>query len=242
MNIESNTAWIISCKTEGSNWLVNGNMSVPNDPANRHYQMILDWINAGNLPEGPDVVEPDYVALRTGPDGYASTGEQLGMVADGTQAAHVEDVKTRFPKTITGGTTIGNVPQDVLDAAAAKLFSQQTYAYSTAKARLAQYILSVGREEVIESQPTGEKIYNEETFDVEDVMADVITQTAVEPLAATVKVTTYDPNDPEAKPTAETVTNPLIVADVAERAEAQSTVDATPADVISLYNESTGDE
>ena len=242
MNIESNTAWIISCKTEGSNWLVNGTMSVPNDPANRHYQEILDWINAGNLPEGPDVVEPDYVALRTGVDGYASTGEQLGMIADGTQAAHVEDVKTRFPKTITGGTTIGDVPQDVLDAAAAKLFSQQTYAYATAKARLAQYILSVGREEVIESQATGEKIYNEETFDVEDVMADVITQTAVEPLAATVKVTTYDPNDPEAKPTTETVTNPLIVADVAERAEAQSTVDATPADVISLYNESTGDE
>ena len=242
MNNESNTAWIISCKSQESGWLVNGNLSVPSDPANGHYQMILDWINAGNLPTGPDIIEPDYVALRTGADGYASTGDQLGMIADGTQAAHVEGVKTRFPKTITGGTTIGNVPQDVLDAAAAKLFSQQTSAYATAKARLAQYILSVGREEVIESQATGEKIYNEETFDVEDVMADVITQTAVEPLAATVKVTTYDPNDPEAKPTTETVTNPLIVVDVAERAEAQATVDATPADVISLYNESTGDE
>jgi len=237
MNNESNTAWIISCKTQESGYLVNGTMSVPNDPANRHYQEILDWINEGNTPTGPDVIEPDYVALRTGPDGYASTGEQLGMVADGTQAAHVEDVKTRFPKTITGGTTIGDVPQDVLDAAAAKLFSQQTSAYATAKARLAQYLLSAGRSRVVESQATGEKIYNEETFDVEDVMTDVITQTAVEPLAATVKVTTYDPNDPEAKPTTETVTNPLIVADVAERAEAQSTVDATPADVISLYNE-----
>jgi len=238
MNNESNTAWIISCKTQESGYQVNGNISVPNDPASRHYQEILDWINAGNLPTGPDVVEPDYVALRTGPDGYASTGEQLGMVADGTQAAHVEDVKTRFPKTITGGTTIGNVPQDVLDAAAAKLFSQQTYAYATAKARLAQYILSVGREEVIESKATGEKIYNEETFEMDDVMADVIIQAAVEPLEATVEVTTYDSNDPEAKPTTETVTNPLIVADVAERAEAQATVDATPADVISLYNKS----
>jgi len=58
-------------------------------------------------------------------------------------------------------------------------------------------------------------------------------------LAATVEVTTYDPNDPEAGPTTETVTNPLIVADVAERAEAQATVDATPAGVVSLYNEST---
>ena len=238
MNNESNTAWIISCKSQESGWLVNGTMSVPNEPANRHYQEILDWINAGNLPEGPDVVEPDYVALRTGADGYASTGDQLGMIADGTQVTHVEDVKTRFPKTITGGTTIGNVPQDVLDAAAAKLFSQQTYAYATAKARLDQYVLSVGREEVIESQATGEKIYNEETFDVEDVMADVVVVAAVEPLEATVEVTTYDSNDPEAKPTTETVTNPLIVADVAERAEAQAIVDATPADVISLYNES----
>jgi len=239
MNNESKTAWITSCKTQESGWLVNGNLGVPNDPANRHYQEILDWINAGNLPEGPDVVEPDYVALRTGPDGYASTGDQLGMIADGTQAAHVDDVKTRFPKTITGGTTIGSVPQDVLDAAAAKLFSQQTYAYATAKARLAKYILSVGREEVIESQATGEKMYNEETFDVEDVMADVVVVTAVEPLDATVEVTTYDPNDPEAKPTTETITNPLIVVDVAERAEAQATVDATPAGVVSLYNEST---
>ena len=239
MNNESNTAWIISCKSQESGWLVNGNLSVPSDPANGHYQMILDWINAGNLPEGPDVIEPDYVALRTGADGYASTGDQLGMIADGTQVAHVEDVKTRFPKTITGGTTIGNVPQDVLDAAAAKLFSQQTYAYATAKARLSQYILSVGREEVIESQATGEKIYNEETFEMDDVMADVVVVAAVEPLEATVEVTTYDSNDPEAKPTTETVTNPLIVADVAERAEAQATVDATPAGVVSLYNEST---
>ena len=234
----NSTAWIISCKTQEFGWLVNGNMLVPNDPANRHYQMILDWINAGNLPTGPDVIEPDYVTLRTGVDGYASTGEQLGMVADGTQAAHVEDVKTRFPKTITGGTTIGDVPQDVLDAAAAKLFSQQTYAYATAKARLSQYILSVGREEVIESQATGEKIYNEETFEMDDVMADVVVVAAVEPLEATVEVTTYDPNDPEAKPTTEAVTNPLIVVDVAERDEAQATVDATPADVISLYDES----
>jgi hypothetical protein len=126
MNQENNTAWITSCKSqESGGWLVNGTMSVPNDPANRHYQDILDWINEGNTPTGPDVIEPDYVALRTGADGYASTGEQLGMIADGTQAAHVADVKTRFPKTITGGTTIGEVPQDIIDAAAAKLEARE---------------------------------------------------------------------------------------------------------------------
>jgi ABC-type glycerol-3-phosphate transport system substrate-binding protein len=111
---------IETVKTQENSYLVNGIMSVPNDPANRHYQLILDWINEGNTPEGPDVIEPDYVALRTGVDGYAPIHEQLAMQTDGTWDAHVADVKTRFPKTITGGTTIGDVPQDILDAAAAK--------------------------------------------------------------------------------------------------------------------------
>lgn len=112
---------IETVKINGSGYLVNGSSGVPNDPSNTDYQLILDWINEGNTPTGADIIEPDYVALRTGADGYASTGDQLGMIADGTQAAHVTDVKTRFPKTITGGTTIGDVPQDILDAAAQKL-------------------------------------------------------------------------------------------------------------------------
>jgi hypothetical protein len=227
---------IKTVKTLEYGFLVDGDLSVPNDPDNRHYQAILDWINEGNTPEGQDVIEPDYVALRTGADGYASTGEQLGMIADGTQAAHVADVKTRFPKTITGGTTIGDVPQDILDAAANKLFAQQVVAYTAATVRIAQYILSVGREEVVESQPTGDQVYNEETFEMEDVMADVITQTAIEPLEATVEVTVYG-DDPEAEPTVETVPNPLIVADDAERAEAQAVIDSTPTPVKTYVEE-----
>jgi hypothetical protein len=221
---------IETVKTQENSYLVNGTMSVPNDPANKDYQIILDWINEGNTPEGADVIEPDYVALRTGADGYASTGEQLGMIADGTQAAHVADVKTRFPKTITGGTTIGDVPQDILDAAANKLFAQQVVAYTAATARIDQYILSVGREEVVESQPTGEQVYNEETFEMEDVMADVVVVTAIEPLEATVEVTVYG-DDPEAEPTVETVPNPLIVTDVEERTAAQAVIDSTPTEV-----------
>jgi hypothetical protein len=219
---------IETVKTQENSYLVNGTMSVPNDPANRDYQLILDWINEGSTPEGPDVIEPDYVALRTGEDGYASTGDQLGMIADGTQAAHVADVKTRFPKTITGGTTIGDVPQDILDAAANKLFAQQVVAYTAATARIAQYILSVGRSEVTESQPTGEKVFNEETFEMEDVMADFVVVTAIEPLEATVEVTTQEIGE---DPVTETVANPLIVADDAERAEAQAVIDATPTPV-----------
>ena len=218
---------ITTVKTQEYSYLVNNNMSVPNDPANSDYQAILDWINEGNTPTGPDVIEPDYVALRTGPDGYASTGEQLGMIADGTQAAHVAEIKAKFPKTITGGTTIGEVPQELLDAAATKLFNAQLAAYNTATARLAQYIIADGREEVTEMQATGEQVWNEDTMEMDNVMASVITQSAIEPIEPTVEVTTYG-EDPESEPTVSTVTNPLIVTDVAEREAAQAVVDGTP--------------
>ena len=219
---------IETVKINGSGYLVNGTMSVPNDPANSDYQLILDWINEGNTPEGPDVIEPDYVTLRTGVDGYASTGDQLDMQYNGTWEDHVTDVKTRFPKTITGGTTIGDVPQDILDAASEKLFNTQANEYRTATARVAQYQLSVGRPEVTEMQPTGEQVFNEETMEMEDVLEEVIVQTAIEPLEPTVEITVYDEEDPMAEPTTETVPNPLIVADDAERAEAQTVIDNTP--------------
>jgi len=215
--------------------IVNVNMSVPNDPANSDYQAILDWINEGNTPTGPDVIEPDYIALRTGPTGYAPIHEQLAMQTDGTWDAHVTDVKTRFPKSNTGSTTIGDVPQAILDAAAAKLASKQLEDYTTATARLAQYVLSVGREEVIESKATGERVFNEETSEMEDVMADVVTVIAIDPLDATITQLVYS-DDIDAEPTEETIENPLITQDNTERADAQAIVDATPQPVIDEYN------
>jgi hypothetical protein len=214
-------------KSNGGYSLQKDNMSVPNDPANSDYQVILDWINEGNTPTGPDVIEPDYVALRTGPNGYASTGEQLGMQTDGTWDAHVADVKTRFPKTITGGTTIGDVPQDILDAAANKLFAQQVEAYKIAKARVAQYQLSVGVPESSETIVTGQA-WNEETLVWEDVTETVVIP-AIEALEATVEVTTYDMETDTS--TTATVANPIIVKDDAERADAQVIIDATPVPV-----------
>ena len=50
MNQENNTAWITSCKTQESGYQVNGNMSVPNDPANRHCADVIAWIAEGNVP------------------------------------------------------------------------------------------------------------------------------------------------------------------------------------------------
>ena len=122
----------------------------------------------------------------------------------------------------------GDIPADLQTAADAKQFAQQLESYTTATARLAQYVLSVGREEVTESLPTGEQVFNEETSEMDDVMADVVTVSAIEPVDATVEVTTYNDEDDA---TTTTVENPLITQDNAERAAAQAIVDATPQSV-----------
>ena len=102
-------------------------------------------------------------------------------------------------------------------------FNWRLVEYRKATARLALYVLADGRPDVWEDQPTGE--YDEEG---NEVMESVLVQTAIEPLEATVEITTYDVDGNEST---ETVTNPLIVADTEERAAAQAVVDSTPAEV-----------
>jgi hypothetical protein len=126
----------------------------------------------------------------------------------------------------------GDIPADLQTAADAKQFTQQLESYTTATARLAQYVLSVGRTEVTESLPTGEQVWNEETMEMDDVMSDVITVTAIEPVDATVTRIIYPDDVLTEEVTEETIENPLITKDKAERAEAQAIVDATPQPVI----------
>ena len=121
----------------------------------------------------------------------------------------------------------GDIPADLQTAADTKQFNQQLAAYRTATARLSQYVLADGRAEVTEMQPTGEQVFNEETMEMEDVMHEVITVTAIDPVEATVTRLVYS-DDMDAEPTEETIENPLITTDVAERTAAQATVDATP--------------
>jgi len=109
-------------------------------------------------------------------------------------------------------------------------FNWQLQEYRKATARLAQYVLADGREEVYEDHPTGE--YDPETG--EELMESVLVQTAVDPLPATVEVLVYDEENPEAEPTTETVDNPEIVRDTEERAVAQSVIDATPEEVLNF--------
>ena len=105
------------------------------------------------------------------------------------------------------------------------LFNNQLAAYRKATARLAQYKVADGRPEITEEQPTGE--YDEEGNEITET---VVVQTAVDPVEPTVEQPVYDPETGEQAGT-ETVTNPLIVADEVERAEAQAVVDQTPQDV-----------
>ena len=125
----------------------------------------------------------------------------------------------------------GDIPEDLQAAADEKQFNQQLAAYRVATARLAQHVVADGRVEVTEMQPTGEQVWNEETMEMEDVMAEVVTITAIEPVEATVTRWVYSEDDMDAEPTEETIENPLITSDVAERAEAQAVVDATPQEV-----------
>ena len=157
------------------------NHYIPLDPANRHYQEVLDAI-----------------------------------IAEGAACFD------------------GDIPADLQAAADEKQFNQQLAAYRVAVARLAQYALADGRAEVREMQPTGEQVFNEETMEMEDVMHEVIVQTAIEPLEPTVTRLVYSEDDPMAEPTEETIENPEITTDNAERAEAQAVVDGTPADVVAV--------
>ena len=120
-----------------------------------------------------------------------------------------------------------DVPDWLQEDADQTLFDRQLSAYRTATARLAQYVVADGRAEVTEMQPTGEQVFNEETGEMEDVMHEVITVTAIEPVEPTVTRLVYS-DDMDAEPTEETIENPLITTDVAERTAAQATVDATP--------------
>lgn len=120
---------------------------------------------------------------------------------------------------------IDGISEDNTANVSTNVFNTQLVDYKGAVIRLAKYVVSVGREELTEMQPTGEQVLNEETGEMNDVMASVITHTAIDPVPATVEVTTYDI---EGVATVETVVNPIITADVAEREAAQAVVDATP--------------
>ena len=95
---------------------------IPRDPANSDYQQFVqDVAEQGiGIVEGPDVVEPSYVELRM--KEYPSREDQFDMQyhdqVDGTTTWKdtIQAIKDKYPKTITGGTTIGDIPDWVQEA------------------------------------------------------------------------------------------------------------------------------
>ena len=121
----------------------------------------------------------------------------------------------------------GDIPADLQTAADAKQFAQQVEAYKIAKARVAQYQLSVGVPESTQTITTGMQEMNMETGEMQDVTETIVTP-AIPALEATVEETTYEMGE---DPVTTTVANPVIVKDNEERATAQAIIDATPGPV-----------
>ena len=105
--------------------IVNTNQFIPLDPANRDYQQFIQNVaeQGYDIVEGPDVVQPSYIELRE--NEYPSHKEQFDMQyhdqVDGTTTWKdtIQAVKDKYPKTITGDTTIGPIPawvQEEVDA------------------------------------------------------------------------------------------------------------------------------
>lgn len=218
--------------------------SIPRSSRNADYNQFIREIALGEATvEGPDVIEPSYVELRQA--AYPSMADQLDMQywdnVNGTTtwADAIQAVKDQYPSTITGGTTVGDVPAWVQEEADAWLFNHQTEEYDIAVKRLAQYRLADGQEEVTETVVLGsEPSVNSDGIvmvddDGETIMVDVteeiVTQQAIDPLPATVVETDRDGVET-------TVDNPKIVKDDEERAAAQAVIDATPQAVIDAYN------
>ena len=162
---------------------------------------------------------------------YPPVAEYIdGVVKDDQDQidAHIaacQAVKNKYPKVEINESTLSSRKADALA-------EYQLQEYTTATARLAQYVLSVGRTEVTEEVVIGQGL-DEVTEELVDATETQITVTAIDPVEATVEQTTYDA---DGVATTVTVTNPIITADVAERATAQAIVDATPQAVIDTYN------
>jgi hypothetical protein len=223
---------------------------IPQDPANSDYQkFVQDVAEQGiEIVEGPDVIEPDYKTLRQ--QEYPSLQEQQDMQywdqINGTTIWQdtITEIKEEYPKTITGGTTIGPVPSWVQEAADNWMFNKQLRDYAGAVDRLAQYILAEGRPELTEEIIVGEEPILDEnglpTLDEEGnplttpITQTITTQTAIDPLPEFIEVTTgFDIETGD--PITEEVRNPEIVRDEEERAAAQRTIDSTPQAIVDAF-------
>ena len=167
---------------------------------------------------------------------YLPIAEQLDILTkDGLEALQTINlaVKSAVPKVLPVQADEDAYVKSHVDT---YTFNKQLQAYTTAMDRLSKYILADGRVELTEMQDTTEYVVDAEgmlvltdgepTF----IQEEVIVQTAIEPLEATVEVTTYS-EDMDAEPVTTIIENPEITQDNLERAEAQAVIDATPQEI-----------
>lgn len=119
-----------------------GNTFIPIDEGNIDYQQFIqDVAEQGiGIVEGSDVVEPSYAKLRA--TEYPSREDQFDMMywdkVNGTTVWEdtIQTIKDKYPKTITGGTTIASVPTWVQEAADNWTYNKQLREYVNAVAVL----------------------------------------------------------------------------------------------------------
>ena len=85
----------------------------PQCRGNKEYDQFLQDVKEHGLGivEGPDITTESYVTLRM--KEYPSIEEQLDKIYHSTLTAwkaEIKAIKDKYPKTITGGSTVGDVP------------------------------------------------------------------------------------------------------------------------------------
>lgn len=129
----------------------------------------------------------------------------------------------------------GDIPSDIQEQADNRNFNMQIGQYRVAVARVNKYPLAIGRVEVTESVPTGRQVWSEDEDDYISEMETVIVKNFVPALEPTVTIEVNGEGFKDEN-NIQTIDNPLITRDNAERAEAQSIIDSTPQAVIDAYN------
>ena len=129
----------------------------------------------------------------------------------------------------------GDIPSEIQEQADTRNFNIQLGKYRVALARLNKYSLVTGQVEVTESVSTGRQVWSEDDDDYIAEMETVVVKAFVPALEPTVNIEVRGEGF-KAENTIQTIDNPLITQDNAERAEAQAIVDATPQAVIDAYN------
>jgi len=92
---------------------VESKISIPKYSGNRDYEQFLQDVKEQGISivEGPDITTESYATLRQ--KEYPPIEDQLDKIYHSTLTAWKADIKAikdKYPKTITGGSTVGDVP------------------------------------------------------------------------------------------------------------------------------------